>query len=712
MGDLIQESTALFTEENAQNHLFPKDDNMVDGTNIPSDHAVLDLAPKEICRRTNQLRENGYKVMVAKPGSRKKEKTLHMDYGLSRIFYTPSVKPQTQIDIPVATITVLKEIENSDPPEFHIESKEGRAYNIACHSRADRDDIMSAIVFARNKQQASVEDPLRARLIQYWIAADQNGDGKLSLEELEQISKRLHILLPGNQISRMMRQADKDKSGYLDFGEFRSFIEDLTKFEQLRILFDTFAVEEPKTFMKVKEFLNFMKDVQGEVLAPKTASRVIKENTAEPSPGFTMYYFSMFLLNPDYNGWQHPRSERVEGLKAPLSSFHIKTSHNTFLTGAQTGSKSCATGYERALSQGFRCLELQVYDGVGDEPVVHNGPGTETTKTCLLAIMASIKKYAFATTDTPLILVFDVHCSDTQQLVVAQYIRTAFTNALVPYQNALKCTVQQLLKKVIVVGNVKIGDGLLAFDPKVRPSKESPPEFPINGTLSDCFSLPFIKAGGDTLGLVRVMESTSAKAPESDRNFVLVYPDVSRKDSSNLSVSSWLQAGYHMVGVNAQTEDASWILYKAFFQQNGKSGYVPLLGHKSGHKYKVNVAVLLGYHLPTEGTDDHTRISVTVRFLSSEGTVVKETAQIPDNAYNPCFNEYFEFVTASIEACAIQIETVDHDSYGNSAVLGSNIIALPSLRIGYRACPMLDPRTDARIPLCALLCHFAIALVE
>ena len=70
-------------------------------------------------------------------------------------------------------------------------------------------------------------------------------------------------------------------------------------------------------------------------------------------------HFLKYMASPDANVMAR---YRIEDLSRPLTSYFIKSSHNTYLEGNQLSSKSSANAYTKALKRGCRCVEVDVWD--------------------------------------------------------------------------------------------------------------------------------------------------------------------------------------------------------------------------------------------------------------------------------------------------------------------------------------------------------------
>uniref|UniRef100_A0A8D0CN39 1-phosphatidylinositol 4,5-bisphosphate phosphodiesterase n=1 Tax=Scleropages formosus TaxID=113540 RepID=A0A8D0CN39_SCLFO len=174
--------------------------------------------------------------------------------------------------------------------------------------------------------------------------------------------------------------------------------------------------------------------------------------------------FCRYLMSDENAPVFLDRLELYQDMDQSLAHYFISSSHNTYLTGRQFGGKSSVEMYRQVLLSGCRCVELDCWDGKGEdqEPIITHGKAM-CTDILFKDVIVAIKETAFVTSEYPVILSFENHCSKPQQYKMAKYCEEIFGDLLLkqpletfPIEPARPLPSPNELKRKILIKNKRL----------------------------------------------------------------------------------------------------------------------------------------------------------------------------------------------------------------------------------------------------------------
>uniref|UniRef100_A0A0R3RV04 1-phosphatidylinositol 4,5-bisphosphate phosphodiesterase n=1 Tax=Elaeophora elaphi TaxID=1147741 RepID=A0A0R3RV04_9BILA len=175
--------------------------------------------------------------------------------------------------------------------------------------------------------------------------------------------------------------------------------------------------------------------------------------------------FLRFLMSDENAPVFLNRVELYQDMDQPLCHYYINSSHNTYLTGRQYGGKSSTEIYRQVLLSGCRCIELDCWDGTGEnkgEPIITHGKAM-CTDVFFKDVLYQIRDTAFARSDFPVILSFENHCCRSNQLKMAKYCMEILGDMLLskplddyPLEPAVQLPSPNRLKRKILIKNKRL----------------------------------------------------------------------------------------------------------------------------------------------------------------------------------------------------------------------------------------------------------------
>nr|XP_048288455.1 1-phosphatidylinositol 4,5-bisphosphate phosphodiesterase zeta-1 isoform X2 [Myodes glareolus] len=258
------------------------------------------------------------------------------------------------------------------------------------------------------------------------------------------------------------KENDRQKQGKITIEEFRAIYRSIAHREEIIEIFNTYS--ENRKILSGNSLTEFLTQEQYELEIDYSASTEIiqkyepideMKNKGQMSfEGFARYMFS-----PECLLFKEKCKTVYQDMNQPLNDYFISSSHNTYLISDQLVGQSDIWGYVSALVKGCRCLEIDCWDGAENEPVVYHGY-TLTSKLLFKTVIQAINKYAFVSSEYPVVLSLENHCSPSQQEVMADILQSTFGDFLLSdmldeFPDTLPSP--EALKFKILVKNKKIG---------------------------------------------------------------------------------------------------------------------------------------------------------------------------------------------------------------------------------------------------------------
>ncbi|XP_078123701.1 inactive phospholipase C-like protein 2 isoform X3 [Sander vitreus] len=635
----------------------------------------------------------GIELKKIRTNSRVYQRYYLLDAGLQALCWEPSKKESDKARISLASIREVRTGRNTETfrtSGVYEQISEDCAFSIIYGEMFESLDLVANSAEVANiwvtglrylmqygkhalDMLASSQDSLRIGWLEQLFSSAAESDGQEDAKEgirLQLAIKLIQGVNPGvgrgkveHRFKELQRVRERmcgltldSKSGVKDHSENKRLIgrnERVTRQEFIEVFHDFCTRPEiyfllvqfssNKEFLDTKDLMRFLEAEQGMAqVSEETSLKLIQAH--EPSEqGRQQGYLSLdgftsYLTSAECHLFDREHDTVCQDMSQPLSHYYISSSHNTYLIEDQFRGPSDISGYIRALKMGCRCVEVDVWDGPDEEPVVCTGH-TLSPPLVLRCVLEAIGKFAFVASQYPLIICIENHCSLQQQKVMWQHLTGILGKSLYtdpPYEGESYLPSPHALRNRILLKGKKLGPGSDGEDGEVSEEDEGaemcqrmkaaansggtvpggnekdmvqksvsfiavtqsnpphllPKRFQLLKELSDlvtlCRSVLFIdfptsSKSQNPWELCSFHESLAVRlASESPGDFVnhnkhflsRVYPSPMRIDSSNMNPQDLWKCGCQIVSMNFQTAGLMMDLNTAWFRQNGNCGYV------------------------------------------------------------------------------------------------------------------------------------------
>ncbi|XP_017288820.1 inactive phospholipase C-like protein 2 [Kryptolebias marmoratus] len=601
---------------------------------------------------------------------------------------------------------------------------------------------------------------------------DVNNSKQIAICAAVQLIKKLNPGLKNVKIELKFKELHKAKdkiSSEVTKDEFIEVFHDLCTRPEIYFLFVQFSSN--KEFLDTKDLMIFLEAEQGMAQVSEDTSLDVIQKYEPSKEGqlkswLSLDGFSNYLMSPECHIFDPEQKSVCQDMNQPVTHYYINASHNTYLIEDQFRGPSDVTGYIRALKMGCRCVELDVWDGPDNEPVIYTGH-TMTSQIVFRSVIDVINKYAFVASEFPLILCLENHCSLKQQKVMFQHLKKILGDKIhVDPPKSEDCYLpspSELMGKILLKGK-KLDTTCTASEGEVtdedegaemsqRMSIESTEQqtttihkkFQLLKDLSDLVTLcksvefkdfptsfqkqkPWELCSFNEVFATRCACDFPGDFVNYNKKFLArVYPSPMRIDSSNMNPQDFWKCGCQIVSMNYQTPGLMMDLNIGWFRQNGNCGYVlrPAIMREQVSYFSANtkdsvpgvspqllhIKIISGQNFPkpkgsgAKGDVVDPYVYVEIHGIPAD-CAEQRTKTVHQNGDNPLFDESFEFQINLPELAMVRFVVLDDDYIGDEFI-GQYTIPFECLQPGFRHVP-LQSLTGEVLPHTLLFVHVAI----
>ena len=406
----------------------------------------------------------------------------------------------------------LKGYQKKSPEEIFFQILIGQKfYDFCMYNKKQLLLIIKGLLAIFKKKEIVYDESIDGHLVQFVNKYDTNFDKVFDYNEFKNLAKSL-----GVDHKLLIMDVDANKDGIITQEEVLNYLKSKINGNEVAKIFNEYASKKINSEEKVmvpNDVYNFFHVVQREMISQLEAYQLVinflhgiepeikrkinkkiqnsflrhrqsfrdmeiksifekvekKYNTKKIVLEMNLREFNNMLNTDALTVFKLDKFVADLDMDRPLTDYFINSTHNTYLTGHQLKGDSSVKMYSLSLLEGYRLVELDCYNGEGDNIIITHGY-TLVSKLNLVDILYEMKSSAFVKSSLPVILSIENHLDEYHQNIMAQKFKEILVDIYIfPYDKKPEYlpTLKELQNKFII----KLGGKRLWFDDEIKRHK-------------------------------------------------------------------------------------------------------------------------------------------------------------------------------------------------------------------------------------------------
>ena len=364
----------------------------------------------------------------------------------------------------------LKGYQKKSPEEIFFQILIGQKfYDFCVYNKKQLLLIIKGLLAIFKKKEIVYDESIDGHLVQFVNKYDTNFDKVFDYNEFKNLAKSL-----GVDHKLLIMDVDANKDGIITQEEVLNYLKSKINGNEVAKIFNEYASKKINSEEKVmvpNDVYNFFHVVQREMISQLEAYQLVinflhgiepeikrkinkkiqnsflrhrqsfrdmeiksifekvekKYNTKKIVLEMNLREFNNMLNTDALTVFKLDKFVADLDMDRPLTDYFLNSTHNTYLTGHQLKGDSSVKMYSLSLLEGYRLVELDCYNGEGDNIVITYGY-TLVSKLNLVDILYEMKSSAFVKSSLPVILSIENHLDEYHQNIMAQKFKEILVN--------------------------------------------------------------------------------------------------------------------------------------------------------------------------------------------------------------------------------------------------------------------------------------------